>query len=135
MIESTVAFRREERMLVQPSGGCEKLRHRNHGIVLAIAVEHRNIQFRDMTVGRRATGDDSRRKEAGKRDRRGVPFRMDAQQMNRQQTALRKTDRHYSAIFGNIARNPIVNGLSGSISVSIQVFAGRTQSWNHEYAP
>ena len=50
---------------------------------------------------------------------------MDAQQMNRQQTALRETDRHYSAIFGNIARNPIVNGLSGSISVSIQVFAGR----------
>ena len=66
MIEPTVAFRREKRMLVQPGGSREKLRHRNHGIVLAITVEHRNIQLRDITVGRRATGDDSRSKEAGK---------------------------------------------------------------------
>ncbi len=50
---------------------------------------------------------------------------MDAQQLNRQQTTLRKTDRHHSAIFGNIARDPIVNGLGGSISVAIQIFAGR----------
>ena len=50
---------------------------------------------------------------------------MDAQQLNRQQTTLRKTDRHHSAIFGNIARNPIVNGVGGSIGVAIQIFAGR----------
>ena len=112
-------------MFVQPSGGCKNLRHRNHSIVFAVTVEHGNVQFRNTTVGRCTAGNDSWSKEAGKRNRRGVPFRMNAQQLNRQQTALRKTDRHYSTIFGNIVRNPIVDGLGGGIRVTIQIFAGR----------
>ena len=124
MVEPTIAFLRKERVLVQPRGGREQFRHGNHGIVLAIAEEHRNVEFSHAIVRRRGSRNSAGRKKTGQRNRRRVAFRVHAQQVNRQQTALRKTNRHHGTVVGNVRRNPIVDCFRCGECVTVQILAG-----------
>ena len=65
MVEPTVAFRGEERVLVQPGAHGEKLRLGDHRIAVAVTEERGNIERRDTVVGRRGAADEPRRKESG----------------------------------------------------------------------
>ena len=65
MVESTVAFRGEERVLVQPGAHGEKLRLGDHRIAIAVTEERGNVKWRDTVVGGRCAADEPRRKESG----------------------------------------------------------------------
>ncbi len=125
MVEAAVALRRQERMFVQPCGGGEDLRFRNHRVALAVSVEHRNVQLRDAVIGGRASRDDARCEEARQRNRSAVTFRMHAQQMNGQQAALRKADWHHGAVGRHVLGHPIVDGHRRGIGVAVQILPGR----------
>lgn len=64
---------------------------RQDRIASTVAIEYRYFQGRKTNIAGSNTGNGRRGEEAGKGDDRTIPFRMDAQQMNRERRSLRKT--------------------------------------------
>ena len=111
-------------MLLQPGRRGVQLAAGNDPVAVAVPVEHRRFPFGQSIVRRRGAGHAARRKETGQADRGAVAFRMHAQQVNRQQTALGEPDRHHIAVVGNVRRHPCVDRGRRRVRVVIEIVAG-----------
>ena len=125
MVQAPVALGRQPRMLLQPGRSGVQLAAGDDPVAGAVPVEHRRLPFGQAIVRRRGAGHDAGREESGQADRGTVALRMHAQQVNRQQTALREPERHHIAIVGNVRRHPRIDCGRRRVCVVIEVFAGR----------